>query len=380
MEEHLHIQSLPLLFEFYLNYLRLFIVVGTIIKYFLLNIFEEERIHSMDALVDLLLQSVHGKQDNGQEMRESNEEREEEEETKRQVFFISNQLQHIFENGSHLIEALCLFLKNVIINQEKEENALILRRLKAVFLCENRKDQLLTLSQPASLVWIELLAHLLSLLEEEEIFEMACNRIHLTESAKHRILEKKKKKQKQEGDRLIPWFHQQTTADRDESEEDDRVLNPSLEMKVEELIACLLHHIMNDCSSSSADSERKKKSRKPLTKEEQEQELQQLGSLPLDLFLRWSIGMSLDGLMKKRNEKILKQQQASSSSLSSATRKKSISSSSSTASGNSSDDEIEKLRKELAESSLRNKELQRRVQQLDNKIEYFLHSKEAEES
>jgi hypothetical protein len=380
MEEHLHIQSLPLLFEFYLNYLRLFIVVGTIIQYFLLNIFEEERIHSMDALVDLLLQSVHGKQDNGQEMRESNEEREEEEETKRQVFFISNQLQHIFENGSHLIEALCLFLKNVIINQEKEENALILRRLKAVFLCENRKDQLLTLSQPASLVWIELLAHLLSLLEEEEIFEMACNRIHLTESAKHRILEKKKKKQKQEGDRLIPWFHQQTTADRDESEEDDRVLNPSLEMKVEELIACLLHHIMNDCSSSSADSERKKKSRKPLTKEEQEQELQQLGSLPLDLFLRWSIGMSLDGLMKKRNEKILKQQQASSSSLSSATRKKSISSSSSTASGNSSDDEIEKLRKELAESSLRNKELQRRVQQLDNKIEYFLHSKEAEES
>jgi hypothetical protein len=380
MEEHLHIQSLPLLFEFYLNYLRLFIVVGTIIQYFLLNIFEEERIHSMDALVDLLLQSVHGKQDNGQEMRESNEEREEEEETKRQVFFISNQLQHIFENGSHLIEALCLFLKNVIINQEKEENALILRRLKAVFLCENRKDQLLTLSQPASLVWIELLAHLLSLLEEEEIFEMACNRIHLTESAKHRILEKNKKKQKQEGDRLIPWFHQQTTADRDESEEDDRVLNPSLEMKVEELIACLLHHIMNDCSSSSADSERKKKSRKPLTKEEQEQELQQLGSLPLDLFLRWSIGMSLDGLMKKRNEKILKQQQASSSSLSSATRKKSISSSSSAASGNSSDDEIEKLRKELAESSLRNKELQRRVQQLDNKIEYFLHSKQAEES
>jgi hypothetical protein len=380
MKEHLHIQSLPLLFEFYLNYLRLFIVVGTIIQYFLLNIIEEERIHSMDALVDLLLQSVHGKQDNGQEMRESNEEREEEEEKKRQVFFISNQLQHIFENGSHLIEALCLFLKNVIINQEKEENASILRRLKAVFLCENRKDQLLTLSQPASLVWIELLAHLLSLLEEEEIFEMACDRIHSTESAKHRILEKNKKKQTQEGDRLIPWFHQQRTADRDESEEDDGVLNPSLEMKVEELIACLLHHIMNDCSSSSADSERKKKSRKLLTKEEQEQELQQLRSLPLDLFLRWSIGMSLDGLMKKRNEKILKQQQASSSSLSSATRKKSVSSSSSAASGNSSDDEIEKLRKELAESGLRNKELQRRVQQLDNKIEYFLHSKEAEES
>jgi hypothetical protein len=365
-------------------------VIGTILQYFLLNIIEEERIHSMDALIGLLLQTVNGKEGNEDEVDAVTEEDVEGiERREKKEFSISHQLQHIFDNGNHLIEALCLYLKVVIMNKEKEENTLIIRRLKAVFCCEHRsKDKLLTLSQPASLVWIEILAHLLSLYEEEEIFESACNRIHLTESAKHRIIEKKTKQKQQKEDLIIPWFHHQPT--RSEEDEEDRVdgvlINPSLEMKVEELIASLLHHIMNGSFAfsspfSSVSDYDKKKSRKSLSKEEQEQQhhqqLQQLRSQPLDLFLRLSLGASYDGLMKKRNEKLLKQQQPASSS-SSSTRRKSISSSSA-AGASSSEEEIEKLKKELAESSLRNKELQRRVQQLDNKIEYFLtssHSKE----